>query len=158
MLLTVQQQTIFDYFIILFDMYSIQNGVKTTHLPFWKCMLTLGLMPATCFKQVGEQKGFMTVFFTIITILGLGLDDFVRRSFCLNECLIAVLPVPVIQLNRDGQFLQGDVGVVPEGNLHHLPDQLIQLALQLLDDGQVVRLLCVLSLKLLQIVFYGLVQ
>lgn len=100
----------------------------------------------------------MTVFFTIITILGLGLDDFVRRSFCLNECLIAVLPVPVIQLNRDGQFLQGDVGVVPEGNLHHLPDQLIQLALQLLDDGQVVRLLCVLSLKLLQIVFYGLVQ
>lgn len=42
---------------------------------------------------------------------------------------MALLPVPVIQLNLDGQLLQGDVGVVPEGNLHHLPDQLVQLAL-----------------------------
>lgn len=132
--------------------------VQRQHMMFWKCMLTLRLMAATCFIQVGDQKGFMTIFFTTITIWRLGLYYFVWRSSCVNECLITVLPVPVIQLNRDGQFLQGDVGVVPEGNLHHLPDQLIQLALQLLDDGQVVRLLCVLALKLLQIVFYGLVQ
>lgn len=61
---------------------------------------------------------------------------------------MALSPVPVIQLNLDGQLLQGDVGVVPEGNLHHLPDQLVQLALQLLDDGQVVCVLRILALKL----------
>lgn len=72
--------------------------------------------------------------------------------------LATVLPVPVIQLNLDGQLLQGDVAVVPEGDLHHLSDQLVQLALQLLDDGQVVRVLRILGLKLLQIVVYRLVQ
>lgn len=79
----------------------------------------------------------------------------------LNEylsCPVTDVPVPVIQLNLDGQFLQGDVCVVPKGNLHHLPDQLLQLALQLLDDGQVVRMLRILALKLLQIVVYRLVQ
>lgn len=67
-------------------------------------------------------------------------------------------PVPVIELNVDSQLLQGDVGAVPEGNLHHLSDQLLQLALQLLDDRQVICVLCILALKLLQIVFYRLVQ
>lgn len=59
------------------------------------------------------------------------------------------LPVPVIQLNLDGQPLQGDVAGVPEGNRHHLSDELIELALQLLDDGQVVCMLGILTLKLL---------
>lgn len=67
-------------------------------------------------------------------------------------------PVPVIQLNLGGHLFQGDVAVVPEGNLHHLPDQLLQLALQLLDDRQVVCMLRVLGLKLLQIVIHCLVQ
>lgn len=79
-------------------------------------------------------------------------------SFNDNDGAITVLPVPVKQLNVDGQLLQGDVGVVPEGNLHHLSDQLVQLSLQLLDDGQVVRMLRILALKLLQIVIYRLVQ
>lgn len=69
----------------------------------------------------------------------------------------AVLPVPIIQLDLDGQLIQGDVCVVPEGNLRHLPDQLLQLALQLLDDGQVVRMLRILLLKLLQVVLHRLV-
>lgn len=69
-----------------------------------------------------------------------------------------VLPVPIIQLNFNSELVQGDVGVVPEGNLHHLSDQLVQLALQFLDDRQVVCMLRVLALKLLQIVLYSLVQ
>ena len=77
----------------------------------------------------------------------------------LSGCFLAtVLPVPVVQLNVDGQLLQGDVAVVPEGDLHHLSDQLVQLALQLLDDGQVVLMQRILGLKLLQIVVYRLVQ
>lgn len=69
-------------------------------------------------------------------------------TLCLNDCIITILPVPIIQLNLHSQLLQGDVGVAPEGNLHHLPDQLVQLALQLLDDGQVVCVLRILALKL----------
>lgn len=72
--------------------------------------------------------------------------------------VLFVSPVPVVQLDLDGQLLQGDVGVLPEGDVPHLPDQLVQLALQLLDDGQVVGVLRVLALELLQIAFYRLVQ
>lgn len=67
----------------------------------------------------------------------------------LKSCIGTILPIPIIQLDLDGQLIQGDVCVVPEGNLHHLPGQLLQLALQLLDDGQVVRMLRILLLKLL---------
>lgn len=67
-------------------------------------------------------------------------------------------PVPVVELYLDGQVLQGDVGVTPEGDLRHLFHQLIQLALQLLDDRQVVCVLGILALKLLQTVVYSLVQ
>lgn len=47
-------------------------------------------------------------------------------------------PVPVVQLNFGGQLFQGDAVLVPEGNVGHLADQLLQLDLHLLHDGQVV--------------------
>lgn len=81
--------------------------------------------------------------------------------YCPNwylDSTIPVLPVPVVKFNLPSKLIQGDVRVFPEGNLHHLSDQLIQLALQLLDDRQVVCMLSILALKLLQIVINCLVQ
>lgn len=51
------------------------------------------------------------------------------------------LPVEVKDLGLVGQVLQGNISVGPEGNINHQPHQLVQLALQLLNDGHVVRLL-----------------
>lgn len=67
-------------------------------------------------------------------------------------------PVPVVELDVDSQLLQGDVSVAPEGDLHHLPHQLIQLALHLLDDRQIVCVLGVLALQLPQTAIHRLLQ
>ena len=67
-------------------------------------------------------------------------------------------PVPVVELHVHGQGLQGDAAVLPEGDARHLPHQLVQLALQLLRDGQVVRVLGVLRLEVPQVALHRLVE
>lgn len=67
-------------------------------------------------------------------------------------------PIPVIQLDLDSQHLQGDAGIAPERDLHHLFEQFIQLALQLLHNRQVIRTLSVLALQMLQILIDRQVQ
>ena len=79
-------------------------------------------------------------------------------SLSVSVCLsVSLSPVPVIELDVDSQLLQGDAWVGPEGDLPHLPDQLAQLALELLHDGHVVRVLTVALLQLLQVVITRLV-
>lgn len=67
----------------------------------------------------------------------------------------SISPIPVVEFDPASQRLQGDAGIAPERDLHHLFEQLIQLALQLLYDGQVVSVLRILALQMLQILIHG---
>ena len=71
---------------------------------------------------------------------------------------LTAVPVPVVELHLRGQGLQGDAAVVPEGDARHLLHQILQLALQLPGDGEVVRVLGVLHLQVLQVPLHRLVE
>lgn len=55
-------------------------------------------------------------------------------------------------------MIQKEIRTAPERHLHHQIDQLVQLTLQFLDNGQVVCMLGVHSLQLHQTVLQGVIQ
>lgn len=66
-------------------------------------------------------------------------------------------PVKIKGLRLLSQLLQGNAGVGPEGHVRYESHQLVQLALQLLDDGHVVCLLLEGRLQLDQVLLHRLV-